>query len=169
MTVETTESISTRKSVSAIGWGAFTAWVLCGALWGLTFFGMFSIGPVAMPFAGLVSLLLVTPSLDTRWVRRAWIGFGVWLVFWGLLFTGVFLSELPFTLFIVGFIAAVVFARVSGAPGWGLIAGFGIWAIWIGLSVSLIWIVVGILLVGLAGALFVQNREPVASMASPDS
>jgi len=87
----------------------------------------------------------------------------------GLLFMGVFLSELPFTLFFVGFIAAVVFARVSGAPGWGLIAGFGIWAIWIGLSVSFIWIVVGVLLVGLAGTLFVQNREPVASTATPES
>ena len=42
-------------------------------------------------------------------------------------------------------------------------------AIWIGLSVSFIWIVVGVLLVGLAGTLFVQNREPVASTATPES
>ena len=130
---------------------------------------MFSSGPLAMAFAGLVSLLLVTPSLDTRWLRRAWVGFGVWFVLWALLFTGLILTELPFALFIVGFIAAVVFARISGAPGWGLIAGFGIWAVWIGVSISFVWIVFGGLLVGLTGTLFIQNREPVSSIATPES
>ncbi|MGA8038756.1 MAG: hypothetical protein WCA93_01470 [Acidimicrobiia bacterium] len=51
-----------------VGWRAFFAWALCGALWALPWF-TFGVGIVTLPFAGLLTWALGrhAPDLEDIW------------------------------------------------------------------------------------------------------
>ncbi len=68
--------------------GAFIAWAACGLLWFFSYLGAFSVGGVILIPAVLLTVLLATKAMPTRWRPVVWVAFGAWVVWWLLVVAG---------------------------------------------------------------------------------
>lgn len=140
-------------------WKTFLVWALCGALWGLSWFGLFTIGPLVLPFAILATLLLLDQGLTPTLRRVLWVAFIVWLVFWGLLLLDVVTGG--FLLFLVAFLIFAFMPR-SGPAGFGILAGLGFWGVWAAIQAhdpAVGWLGAGLGMIAVAVLLFVRRRN----------
>lgn len=140
------------------GWKAFASWVLCGLVWGLAWFGILSVGPIILPFAVVLTILLLKDGLSPRARRMMWIGFGVWFGVYVL----VLLQLLPIGFFI--YIAALlVFGEIrqAGVAAFGLLVGIGLWPVWIavgGGESATAFLISGLVMIAVGAGVFVWRR-----------
>lgn len=148
-------------------WKAWSAWLLCGVLWGLSFLAILSVGFLALPLAVLLTILLLKDGLTERRRHTYWIGYAAWLALWALALFQVF----PGGLFVLAAsLIVLVGMRGAGPAGWGLLSGPGLWGIWVaawGTDPLLGWL--GVAFMALSAGFFARGRKTAQSIDSDEA
>ena len=148
------------------GWKAFAAWVLCGTLWGLSWAGMFSVGPIILPLAVLLTVLLVKDGLSKRLRHIAWRGYLGWLF---LYVAALFLLS-PMARFLI--LVALLFLGLilrAGPAGWGLLTGLGAWGVLLGADWGVGWLAGGVGMIAASLVVFSFRRKTAQSIEPEDA
>ena len=147
-------------------WKAWSSWLLCGVLWGLSFLGILTVGFFALPLAVLLTILLLKDGLTERRRRTSWIGYAAWLALWALALFQVF----PGGLFVlVASLLVLVGMRRAGPAGWGLLSGIGLWGVWLavlGAEPFLGWLGIAAAFLATSAGLFTRGRKADQSIDS---